>query len=56
MKNFLLALLLMSAGLPGYEIPKEASSVSELERVLTRAKGSAKPVAFVVAIKTQPET
>ena len=51
---FLSALLIGWLG--AYNVPEGVLSVSELEKVQQKAKESGKPVVFVVAIKTQPET
>lgn len=44
------------AKLGAYEIPAGVSGMGELEKAMARAKASGKPVALVVAYKTQPET
>lgn len=44
------------AGLAAYEIPAGVSGMGELDKAMARAKASGKPVALVVAYKTQPET
>lgn len=44
------------SGLGAYEIPEGVSGMGELDKAMARAKASGKPIALVVAYKTQPET
>lgn len=55
-KSVVLLALLLTAICGAYEVPKGVVSISELEKAQTKAKESGKPVVFVLAIKTQPET
>ena len=53
---FLFLSVLLTGWLGAYNVPKGVLSISELEQAQQKAKESGKPLVFVVAIKTQPET